>query len=311
MTKTVAEIRQEIDTLDNKLHDLLMKRADLVLAIGEEKRKSGVQIIQPDREIVMLRRLLGRHKGLLPKEAIVRIWRELVGAVSLLQTGLKVAVYAPDDASGVTYWDRAKDYFSSVLPMQKVSNVLAALAAVRESEATFAVVPWPEDSQPNPWWAFLLEENGAQPLRIIARLPLGDRSAADGGSQHKSLAVARLRFDASGADRSFIALEVPGTISRARVVDKAKEIGFAPISLHSAERKGAGTMLHLMETGGYVAPDDERLGRMLEKLEYPEGKCLCVGGYPEPPVYDDKVGKNAPGSAVTAAAPATKKKASS
>ena len=75
------------------------------------------------------------------------------------------------------------------------------------------------------------------------------------------------------------------------------------------ERKGAGTMLHLMETGGYVAPDDERLGKLLEKLEYNEGKCLCVGGYPEPPVYDDKVGKNAPNSAVPAA-PA-KKKASS
>src|SRR5476649_492790 len=112
MSKTVDEIRKTIDGMDNTIHDLLMQRAELVLKIGEEKRKNNVQVVQPDREIIMLRRLLARHKGPLPKEAVVRIWRELVGAVSLLQTGLKVAVAVPDDQSGIVYWDMAKDYFS-------------------------------------------------------------------------------------------------------------------------------------------------------------------------------------------------------
>jgi chorismate mutase-like protein len=310
MGKTVEEIRQDNDTLDNKLHDLLMKRAELVLAIGEEKRRAGVQVIQPDREIVMLRRLLARHKGPLPKEAVVRIWRELVGAVSLLQTGLRVAVYAPESAAGLANWDRAKDYFSSVLPMHKASNILAALAQVREGEATFAVVPWPENDEPNPWWAFLLEESGPQPLRIIARLPLGDRSALESGPEDKSLAVARLRFEPSGDDRSFIALEIPATISRARLVDKAKEAGFTPLSLHSAPRRGADTMIHLLETGSHAAGDDPRLAQLLEKLECPEGKCLCVGGYPAPPVYADKVGKSAALSSVPPPPPSKKRAAS-
>ncbi|HEY8192071.1 MAG TPA: chorismate mutase, partial [Alphaproteobacteria bacterium] len=44
---TVEDIRHKIDSLDNQLHDLLMERAELVLKIGEEKRKNNVQVIQP------------------------------------------------------------------------------------------------------------------------------------------------------------------------------------------------------------------------------------------------------------------------
>ncbi len=67
MAKSVDNIRKQIDGMDDKIHDLLMQRAELVLKIGEEKRKSQVQIIQPDREILMIRRLLERHKCPLPK----------------------------------------------------------------------------------------------------------------------------------------------------------------------------------------------------------------------------------------------------
>ena len=221
MTKSVQSIRQQIDTLDNKIHDLLMKRAELVLKIGEEKRKSKVQIIQPDREIIMIRRLLERHKGLLPKEAVVRIWRELVGAVLLLQTGLKVVVSVPDDHTGLIYWDMAKDYFSSVLPMQKASNPLSALAMVREQEATFAVLPWPEDDEDKPWWGYLLDETGSQAMRVVARLPLGDRSDDEPNPEYRALVVARLTYECSGDDRSFIALDLDQDISRAKIIETA------------------------------------------------------------------------------------------
>ncbi len=90
------KIRCQIDALDERIHDALMERAELVLKVGEEKRKNNIQIVQPAREARMIRRLLGRHHGALPEMAVVRIWRELVGAVSLLQTGLKVAVVAPE-----------------------------------------------------------------------------------------------------------------------------------------------------------------------------------------------------------------------
>lgn len=296
MPSKVNDIRRRIDELDDRIHDLLMERAGLVLDIGAEKKKSGIQVVQPDREIVMIRRLLGRHRGPLPREAVTRIWRELVGAVSLLQTGLKVAVAAPDGADGFALWDMAKDYFSSVLPMQKMSGALAALAAVREGEATFAVLPWPEDGAKTPWWKHLAEESsGSEPMRIVARLPLGDRSDSPGraADSDRALAVARLKFEPSGDDRGFIMLDIGKDVSRARIVDKAGAAGLKVLSLYNARHPSGQGAFHLLEVGEFIAGDDPRLAGLLEKLECPEGRALCLGGYPVPPVYGDKVGKSA------------------
>jgi chorismate mutase / prephenate dehydratase len=293
MTKTVDDIRRTIDTMDNNIHDLLMQRAELVLKIGEEKRRNNVQVVQPDREIVMIRRLLARHKGPLPKEAVVRIWRELVGAVSLLQTGLKVAVTAPDDAGGLVYWDMAKDYFSSVLPMNKAGNPLAALSMVREGDATFAVMPRPADGEANPWWSFLADETGEKPMRIVARLPLGDRSK-DANPGNQALVVARLKFETSGDDRSFIILELEQSISRAKIVDKLKEAGLETRTMNTfTGATGRVRTLHLIEVDKYVGADDKRLAQIIEKLDPSGGRAVAAGGYPVPPVYEDKVGKSA------------------
>lgn len=293
MAKSVDNIRKQIDGMDDKIHDLLMQRAELVLKIGEEKRKGNVQVIQPDREILMIRRLLNRHKGPLPKEAVVRIWRELVGAVSLLQTGLKVAVSVPDDSSGLKYWDMAKDYFSSVLPMQKTSNPLAALAMVRENEATFAVLPWPEDDSPQQWWSFLMDEEGERPMRIFARLPLGDMNDKGVKLEYRALVVARLKPEASGADRSFVGLELDATVSRARIVDKAQSLGLAVLGIHSIAAVQPDQKMHIVEFDTFIDDEDSRIISFLDSFQDPEARCICLGGYPVPPVYGDKVGKNA------------------
>lgn len=294
MTRTVEDIRRDIDSLDDRIHDLLMERAELVVGIGKEKRRTGTQVVQPDREAVMIRRLLERHRGPLPREAVVRIWRELVGAVSLLQTGLKVAVAAPDDNSGLITWDMAKDYFSSVLPMHKAGNPSAALGMVRDGDATFAVVPWPENEAESPWWRLLFEDTGERPMRIMARLPFGDRNRNDANPEFRALVVARVRYEPSGQDRSFIALRIGQEASRARVVDRVKALDMPVRSAFTVAMKASQETMHLLEIDGYTATDDARLADLPRALDYPGGRCLCLGGYPVPPVYDDKVGKNAP-----------------
>ena len=63
MSKKLAGIRKKIDGLDEQVHDLLMQRADLVAGIVDEKRKAGMDVVNPAREVEVVRRLLGRHKG--------------------------------------------------------------------------------------------------------------------------------------------------------------------------------------------------------------------------------------------------------
>jgi chorismate mutase / prephenate dehydratase len=138
---SLTEIRKKIDSLDDQIHDLLMERADLIVGVTEEKKKNNIPVVQPAREAQMIRRLLARHRGPLPEATIIGIWRELVGAVSLLQTGLKVSV-SPENFC----WDQAKNYFGTVLPMVRATNTMMAIAALRENDSNFAVLPWPQDS---------------------------------------------------------------------------------------------------------------------------------------------------------------------
>lgn len=284
-SKELEAIRQNIDRLDNQIHDLLMERADLVTSIAAEKKRQGVQTVQPAREARMIRRLMARHRAPLPAEAVVRIWRELVGAVSLLQTGLSVATFVPPQSPET--WDMARDYFGSVLPMQRAATPVSALSAVREGKVNFAVLPWPQVDDEMPWWINLVRQ-GESDIRIIQRLPYGSRDP--GTVQGRALVVAKSGFDTSDDDHSFIAVYLDSNISRTRVLDKAKEAGFAPIGLYTQRLARAEPRVwQMFEVPVYVSPDDPRLADLPSQIGDAEGRALCVGGYPSPLIYPKSV----------------------
>jgi chorismate mutase len=288
MTRSIADIRKDIDTVDRDLQDLLIKRAELAVEIGEEKKKANTPMIQPDREAVKVRSVLARHKGPLPRAMVTRVWRELIGAASMLQTELKVAIAAPAN-NAQEHWDMAREYFGSVVPLQGVANPLIAISALREGDADFAVLPWPEDDIENPWWCHLNSDDKAQTVRVVVRLPYGDRQETVGHPEHRAVILAKMPFNASGEDNSFLFFDLDQVMSRARVVDKAKALGFNPISINNRRVKPTKTRSqHFLEVEGYVASDDPRLAQLLEKLESPEGTCLALGGYPVIPSLVDK-----------------------
>jgi chorismate mutase-like protein len=295
MNNPVEIIRKDIDAVDDQIHDLLMKRADLVLEIGKEKRKRKEQIISPDREARVIRRLLDRHKGPLQKAAMVRIWRELVGAVSLLQTDMKVALFSAGPHAQ-EYADMARDYFGSVVPVHHVANPMMAISMVRDGEASFAVVPWPEDEAENPWWSYLVGNDAEtdKAIRIMVRLPYGGWEKGRGNPEFRALVIARLAFHDSGRDHSFLLLDLDQMVSRARVVDKMKALGITALSINSRRIRGLSERsLHLFEVDSYISPDDPRLQQLLENLENPEGRCVVVGGYPVLPLLGENI--KAPG----------------
>lgn len=279
------EIRQKIDELDNRIHDTLMERAELVLKVGEEKRRNNIQIVQPAREARMIRRLLERHRGVLPEMAVVRIWRELVGAVSLLQTGLRATIAAPEGQN--EYWDLARDYFGSCLPFQRVATPVSAISALKEGRTTFAVVPWPMPEDEQPWWTYL-DPASPEPLSIIVSLPHGHDPEAP-NPDHRALIVAKAGFDSSGEDNSFLLIQSDPSISRARLVELAQKCGLIPLSL-SSKRHLSGPIpgvpsIHLMEVEDYIEKNDKRVKEFVKSLDDPGANIMCVGGYPVPPSY--------------------------
>jgi chorismate mutase-like protein len=280
MSKKLEEIRRQIDALDDKIHDVLMERAELIVGIAEEKRKNNMQFVQPAREAVMIRRLLTRHHGALPQAAIVRIWRELVGAVSLLQTGLKVSVCV--DNGNIAPWDMAKNYFGSVVPMQKASNALLAVSTVRENESSFAVLPWPSDQEQNPWWVHLFFQD--EKMRIVCALPYGSEEGVSRDVNDRALVISKIDFTASGSDHSFIVIEAEHSVSRARIVEAMEALKLKPLSLNTKAQPGGNT-LHLVEVDDYFTDDDKRLDQIRKRFEGYYMRCAVLGGYPVPPVY--------------------------
>ena len=76
----LARLRAEIDALDDAMHDLLMRRAAVVARMARSGIKSATGSFRPGREALIMRRLIGRHRGPLPAAAVLRVWREVIAS---------------------------------------------------------------------------------------------------------------------------------------------------------------------------------------------------------------------------------------
>src|SRR5215469_14272738 len=100
---TLKGLREEIDRIDDGLHDLLMRRAEVSHAIAKVKQPvagpngSPIPALRPAREAAILRRILARHKGDLPPRVLARVWREIIAASLRVQNKFHLHVYAADN----------------------------------------------------------------------------------------------------------------------------------------------------------------------------------------------------------------------
>jgi chorismate mutase/prephenate dehydratase len=282
MSQKLDEIRKKIDALDDRIHDLLMERAELIVEISAEKKKTEAPTVQPSREAKVIRRILARHKGPLPEATVVKIWRELIGAASLLQKGIKISVSSDEKSSFC--WDLAKDYFGAVLPMIRASAPVASISAVREDEVTFAVLPWPHDGEAMPWWQHLM--NRDQNMRIVSAMPFGMPGGQPSGRQNRAVVISKTDFKSSGEDRTFVIMSIGHDISRAKIIDVFKDIKLQVLSVYTkAKSPGTSDGVHLVEVDDYLEENDERLKTITEKLNGMNARMVVVGGYPAPSLY--------------------------
>ncbi|MDX2104096.1 MAG: chorismate mutase [Alphaproteobacteria bacterium] len=219
---SLADLRREIDGIDDALHDLLMRRAALVDAIAAAKRGEPSLAgpgLRPGREAAILRRLLARHQGRFPRKALVRIWRELVNAMTNLQGPYAVAVHIPDGNPDL--WDLARDHFGTVVAVREYDSPGAIIRAVVEQPGTVGVLRFPAEGEAEPWWPALLVTDPKAP-RLVARLPV----ARQGEPDVDAVVIARSPLDPSGHDVSLFALETNGPVSRASLLERLAAAGF-------------------------------------------------------------------------------------
>ena len=153
---SLDSLRAQIDAIDDQLYRLIMQRAEVALSIGAVKNAHGAETgpMRPGREARLIRRLAAKEEGPFPKAVIVRLWREIIGAVLRLQGPFSVAVYAPEGAAG--YWDLARDQFGSLTPATAHDSPQQVLNAVTAGRASVGVLPLPDGGDPQPWWPMML-----------------------------------------------------------------------------------------------------------------------------------------------------------
>src|SRR5271169_5557311 len=272
----LADLRRQIDEIDDELHDLLIERAGIVGRVAASKKDGDVAFYQPGREAEILRRLAARHRGALPFASVVRIWREILAATVGIETRFAVAVFAPAEAQG--FWDLARDHFGSHPPMSAYRSIGQVIRAVTEGPASVGILPMPQEGDSDPWWRHLLSEDDNAP-RVIARLPFGARGNARNDSAD-ALAIGPGKQLETGADRTFFAAESAADISRARFLGMLSSLDLVCTFFASWEHaEGA---VNLVEIDGFVLPSDPRLAAFRGGLGKALYRVVPFGGYAVP-----------------------------
>ncbi len=134
----LKELRKEIDRVDDRLLELLNRRAKLAIKIGRIKKKSLMNAYVPEREREILERLLKKNKGPFPENALKLIYREIFSVSRSLEEPLKIACLGP--LATFTHLAAVKHFGTSAqyLPEESIKGVFEA---VLRDWAHFGVVP--------------------------------------------------------------------------------------------------------------------------------------------------------------------------
>jgi len=135
---TIEQLRQKIDSIDDRIVSLLNERAQVVLEVGRLKSGSNMEFHVPGRERQIYERLLGANSGPFPNDALRSIYREVISACLALESPMKVAFLGP------------KATFSHLATMQQfglsaelvaMKSIPAVFEEVEKGKALYGVVP--------------------------------------------------------------------------------------------------------------------------------------------------------------------------
>ena len=278
---SLKELRRRIDEIDTAIHELLMQRTEVTQRIGAAKGAKSVYM-RPGREAVVLRRLIARHRGDLPRALIVRIWREIFAAVTALQGPFAVAVYAPEGSFG--YRNLARDHFGWRTPITAYRSAAQVLEEVSDGRATAGVLPVPVEDGTSPWWRILARDGAAMP-RVVARLPFAQVESSS-AEVPAALAISVAEPEETGNDRAYLVVETGQLVSRSNFKQLLANAGFEARDIQSWE-EGDDRSLNLIEVEGFVPADDARLARLKEQDEGTFSHVWAVGGFAVPLSAED------------------------
>jgi chorismate mutase len=202
--QALADLRREIDRLDEAMHELLIERGQIIdRLIATKKTQETGSAFRPAREADMMRRLVGRHHGNLPLDTVESIWRVIISTFTYVQAPF--AVHADLSAGDALMRDSARFHFGFTVPFEPHMGASSVVEAVSQSRGDLGLIPAFAIAGAGPWWTAL--EFDAAP-KIIARLPFLER--ADHPAAMPVFVVSRVAADAMVIETEVWSMRVSG-----------------------------------------------------------------------------------------------------
>jgi chorismate mutase len=218
-TPSLADLRREIDRIDETMHALLIERGQIIdELIAVKKSQETGSAFRPAREADMMRRLVQRHHGSLPLDTVESIWRVIISTFTYVQAPF--SVHADLSAGDALMRDSARFHFGFTVPFEPHMGAAGVVQAVTASRGDLGLVPAFAVAGAGPWWTALEFETAP---KIIARLPFVER--ADHPAGLPVFVISRVPADAMVTETEVWSVRVSGWSASA--VDKLAGIADA------------------------------------------------------------------------------------
>ena len=135
---SLKQLRQNIDSLDVRILELINERTRLASDIGRIKAREKKEYYVPDREKKVFERLMKENKGPLSPRSVQAIYREIMSAALSLEESIKVAYLGPE--ATFTHLAALEKFGSSVtlIPAKSITDIFLE---VEKGRANYGVVP--------------------------------------------------------------------------------------------------------------------------------------------------------------------------
>ena len=143
----LTEIRNQIDSIDQQIQDLIGKRAECAQKVADIKTQGGnvdAVFYRPEREAQVLRAVKERNTSLLPDVEMAKLFREIMSACLALEQPVSVAFLGPEGS--YSHASVVKQFGSSAHSVA-VSTIEDVFSSVEKGDANYGIVPVENSSE--------------------------------------------------------------------------------------------------------------------------------------------------------------------
>ena len=135
---SLDKLRQEIDSIDAQLVELLKQRAACVHQVGEIKKSTGAPTFVPERECALIEKILKLNNDVLPEKSILSIWRQIVSCSFHLEGNMRIGYLGPE---GTWSHQAALSRFGDSVELVPYASFDHVFSAVERGEVNYGVIP--------------------------------------------------------------------------------------------------------------------------------------------------------------------------